>query len=204
MIKTKSANVKAVLKKGDSIELKYGEWGGLGLDIVELDCGYSLDFNSDTQPISMLKSLKKLTMYATSIDNLSFAISLSQLEVLECGINNIVDLTPLTNLKLLKKLRLAENSIEDLGPLENLDNLIELDVSDNCVKSLAPIAKLKNLKIIDFVYQRPLIKDLTPLKQLKDLKIAMVGGHPVSYDELKSMVEKNKNIAGLFNGDHKI
>ena len=194
--------VKATLKNANIIDIEYGKWQGMELDIIELDCGYG--FAYDAKPISTLKNLRKLVINGAFLHSLSFVEPLRQLESLECAINKIADLAPLKNLKRLRSLRLSENSITDITPLEGLENLSELDVSDNCIKSLAPIAKIKNLKLIDFTYQRPLIKDLTPLKEPKDLEIVLVGQSPATYNELKLTAETNKEIAGLIKIDYKM
>ena len=189
----------AKLKDGKVLELEFGNWQGHEDDIVELNCGYNLD--SDPQPISMLKNLKKLVIYAAGIDNLSFVAALNKLEVLECIINKIVDLTPLKNLKLLRELSLAENSIKDLSPLENLENLEKLDVSDNCIKSLASISKMKNLKIINFIYQRPFIEDLTPLANIENLRISVIDGEfgesTTTYKQIDERIKGGKAVSGI-------
>lgn len=199
--------IRATLENGDCIKLKYGEWNGLEHKIVELDCGYGLTCNHGHQYISSLINLKKLRLNAAGICDLSFIMPLNKIEELECVLNHIVDISPLKKLNRLRELNLDENSIEDLSPLENLVDLEKLFFSDNCVKSLEPIAKLKSLNFIDFVYQRPFIKDLTPLKQLKNLKIGVIGNEffanaPASYDEIKNVAEKYKDVAGLIKGDY--
>lgn len=201
--------VKAKTESGDIVELNYGEWNGLESKIVELDCGMGLSSDDKYMSISLLKNLKKLRLNAADVNDLSFVQHLNKIEELECVVNNIVDISPLKKLILLKKLNIGENSVKDLSSLENLINLEELNFSDNCVRSLAPSAKIKNLKFIDFLYQRPLIKDLTPLKQVKNLKIAVVGndffdGGSASYNEIKMIAEKYKIIPGLINVDYKM
>lgn len=201
-------NVKATLESGDILELEYGKWSGLELNIVELDCGMGLLCNNQYNPISLLKNLKKLRLNAAGVNELSFIQPLNKIEELECAINNIIDVSPLKNLTLLKSLDFSENSVKDLSPLENLVNLEKLSFSDNCVENLAPIAKIKNLKYLNFLYQCPLIKDLTPLKLLKNLEIGVIGNLFescfASYDEIKRIATKYKIIPGLINGNYQM
>jgi len=93
---------------------------------------------------------------------------------LKMGLQNISDISPLSNLTKLKKLGLDQNrKISDITPLENLTELEWLNLSNNLITDVTAIKDLVKLKYLNLRYNK--INDISSLSkmiQLEELKMA--------------------------------
>ena len=101
---------------------------------------------------SDMESLELLDGYAgfdEKIHSLSGLEAAVNLEVLELGMNNISDVTPLKNLTKLRILNVYDNKVSDLGPLAGFTSLSNLNVSYNQITDLRPLDRLTRLSILE-------------------------------------------------------
>ena len=123
---------------------------------------------NDLSPVTMIKSLKNLTMSGTQVSNLQPLSQLSDLEVLQCNQSPVSDLTPLSGLSKLQKLDIENTPVEDLEPIAVLLDLRSLNASGTQVKSIDPVKGL--MKLEEIKLNNTLIKSLKPLLELPRLK----------------------------------
>lgn len=143
-------------------------------DLLKLDSLAS--YCMITKPIYSLKGLENCTnlrfLHETiqNIADISLLSNLVQLEVLELSQNRVIkDITPLKNLTNLKNLDLQANMVEDISVLENLKHLTYLNLIDNSIKSLAPIGKLTDLD--ELWLSLSVDNNLSFIKSLRNLQL---------------------------------
>lgn len=112
-----------------------------------------------------------------SIMSLKDLQKLPNLRKAAVSMQQINDLTPLTNLKQLQILILKNNPIEDLSPLKGLDSLERLSVFNTFVKDFSPLAeciRLRDLDAGDTLVQTPTaFADLENLNNLNLYKLQL-------------------------------
>jgi len=79
--------------------------------------------------------LKSLTVYGTSVNDLTPLAGLTNLVYLRVSGTSVKDLTPLAGLKHLVTLNLADTSVCELTPLAGLNELTSLNVRGTPVSS---------------------------------------------------------------------
>jgi len=115
-----------------------------------------------------LANVKSLDLDGKQIDDLTSMPSVKNLIFLDLGVNQIVDLKPLSAQVNLGSLILSDNQIENITPLEGLSRLEYLDLRHNRIanlKALSAITKLKTLYLSE-----NFIQDLTPLAGMVELE----------------------------------
>ena len=86
---------------------------------------------SGWENVQYCKSLRKIYMDLTSIDDISFFENLTDLEeIYMCNVN-VFDISSLSSLKSLKRVSIIETNVSDLTPLVHLNNPEYLYVSCN-------------------------------------------------------------------------
>ncbi len=125
------------------------------------------------EKIAQLNNLKRLWLYnehldgRSSLDDLSFLATLTNLEQLDFSLSNVSDLTPIKDLKNLRSLIFWETNVEDLSSISSLSLLENLHVASN-VNDLSPIKNLYQLREVNLTYS--MVTDLSPLKNLNKLE----------------------------------
>ena len=84
--------------------------------------------NLTNLPVKDLQAIEHLNIdYCSSIKDLSFISSLTQLKTLSIASTSIMDLTPLSTLTKLRNLNISSLKVKSLKPLEHLNNLKSLE-----------------------------------------------------------------------------
>ena len=117
---------------------------------------------------SKYPNLKKLTLRAGTIGDISPIASLTQLEELELPHHQIMDIGPLLGLKHLCKLSLKDNFLYDLRGMDMLTNLNEVDLSSNRINEVNVLGCMQNLRRI--VLDDNPLTDIGVLQHLPDLE----------------------------------
>ncbi|MGL5381693.1 leucine-rich repeat domain-containing protein [Clostridium sp.] len=148
-----------------------------------------------------------------NIDIISSISSITKLRLVNCGIDNSMDLNHLANMKNLTHLSLLDNkitnidfladcktilvlllggnNIEDISPLKELSNLIQLDLYNNNISDLTPLSKLTSLTLLDLSKNK--ISDINTLANLKKLDWLFLNNNSIS--DISPL--KDINISGL-------
>ena len=130
---------------------------------------------ADAWQIAGLEGLRRLSMRAAGLEDLSALSTLANLRVLDIGGNRIAVLHPLAGLALLEDLHAADNRIEDLSPLASLTRLRVLELGGNRVSDLHPLAGLRDLRHLDLTGNAA-VSDLTPLGGMPLLRRVVLEG----------------------------
>ena len=88
---------------------------------------------------------------------------------LNLAVNNVTDISPLSNLHYLVDLNLWGNRVADLSPLSNLTNLTHLDLWGNQFYDLSPVGNLTNLASLAVGDNFYFNGDLSALRNLTNL-----------------------------------
>ncbi|MCB9305123.1 MAG: TIR domain-containing protein [Lewinellaceae bacterium] len=126
-------------------------------------------FSSLPKSIDKLVHLKKLWLGGDWNNNLQFndlshISTLTNLEQLECSVNQVFNLVPLSNLTKLKSLSVWQTQVSDLVPISGLYQLEYLSFASTAVTDLSPLMNLNSLRHLDFSNCH--IRDLSPLSSL--------------------------------------
>jgi internalin A len=108
--------------------------------------------------LSKFRHLKKLSLLATGLKNISFLQGLSHLTQLDLRSNLITDISSLQGLSHLTQLDLRSNLITDISSLQGLSNLTRLYLSDNQITDISFLQGLSKLTLLDLRNNR--IKEL--------------------------------------------
>ncbi|TLS50791.1 hypothetical protein FE782_19035 [Paenibacillus antri] len=183
------------------------------LHTLELRDGYSVQ---DVSPIQRLKSLRKLSLWQTTIGDLTPFAELTELRELEIQDMVAMDLEPFRSLTKLESLWLGSNRLKDISALEAMPNLRELTLYawEERKLNAAPLYGLKNLKLlhipnagienIEFVNAMPELQsldvrgnpigDFAPIAGLANLTVLSLAGESV---EDLSFVRTLENLKHL-------
>ncbi|MFC2146294.1 COR domain-containing protein [Acidobacteriota bacterium] len=99
-------------------------------------------------------NINGLNLFMEDISDISFLSDFTNLTHLELGSNQISDLSPLRPLSNLTHLYLDGNQISDLSPLRELNNLTRLILSKNQIDDLSPLIPLRNLKRLVLIHNK--------------------------------------------------
>lgn len=125
----------------------------------------SLDGNarglSNLRGIDRLTNLEWLNIGNNELVDLRPLRGLSKLEYLDLGSNRVQDLNPIAGLTRLTTLILNNNRIEDISALQNLANLRRLNLSGNRIRDIGPLASCRGLTSLYLKKNR--IGDIGPL-----------------------------------------
>ena len=117
-------------------------------------------------------NLVELEIVAMGLSNEQLAVlaSLTKLESLKLGENDITDLSPIARLTNLRTLDISENPIADLRlrPSVELPNLTALSAFDIGLTDLRPIAEWVNLQHLELWGNK--IDDISPIARLINLQ----------------------------------
>ena len=123
---------------------------------------------TDVSFLGALPDLKGLTLFLTSVTNLTPLQGLNRLSQLNLEFSPVSDLTPLKGLPSLGLLKLNDTAVTDLAPLNGLKSLTELHLDNTKVSDLTPLKGLPNLRSLHLRHTE--VTDLTPLKGMPFLK----------------------------------
>lgn len=169
----------------------------------------------DVKPLSNLKRLKVLNLYACSVRDISSFNKLLNIESLKLPINNIenveslgnlknlrvlslfgneiVDITPLRNLTNLEDLNLGSNKITDISALKGLRKLKKLSISSNMISNISVLSKLSSLESLEIsVRYINNLKPLINLKNLRNIDIYDSPGSAYTREEVIKLVSKDE------------
>jgi len=133
---------------------------------------------NDLNPLTALAKLRTLYLYGISFTDLSPLATLTELNELGIGYNDLHDLGPLSSLRDLRYLELTRTRAGDLIPLANLTNLNRLDLSCNQITDLAPLAELPHLTRLDLTGNR--IQNVEALTNLNSLTRLTLDLNPIN------------------------
>ncbi|CAL6002462.1 Conserved_hypothetical protein [Hexamita inflata] len=124
----------------------------------------------DLTHIHIVKSLTKLNMAECGLQNIDQISSLVNLEELDISYNNCIkDISPLYQVRSLIKLFINNCGLKNIDQITQLINLEVLYISNNQQQSIDSISLLVNLKELDISYNDNI--DIAPLKNLVGLTI---------------------------------
>jgi Leucine-rich repeat (LRR) protein len=112
-----------------------------------------------------LPNLINLDISVNQIKNITSLSNLTRLKSLNISCNYITDITPLQSLINLESLNISTNLIDDVDALRNLTRLKLLDISDNNITDITPLQSLINLESLDIGNND--VTDITPLQSLQ-------------------------------------
>lgn len=140
-----------------------------------------------------LDSLKKLNADVNQITDISSISDLHNLKELDLIDNHIEDLSALQNLSKLQVLQLGKNNISTISSLQQLEALQKLGLSNNNISSIFPLQQLKNLQKLDLSYNNisdiNLISDLISNGKLDDINLS--DNHVNNVQNLKGVSDKH-------------
>lgn len=117
--------------------------------------------------ISILKSLRMLSICVCGIQNVDCLSGLQNLDSLFVSYNKLNDISSLAKLEALRHLSIEGNEIKDLNVLGRFNSLRFLSCSE--VVNLEPLTKIPHLIAIR-IFDSPLLKEIKPLGKIKTLK----------------------------------
>ena len=133
------------------------------LRLTRLDAGSNRGITNLTG-LEYATDLKDLRLCVNQIHDLSPLSELIHLEHLSLCANQISDISPLANLTNLKKLDLGANKISDITALENLTQLVLIFLRDNSLQDISILANLTQLTILRL--DKNQIRDISPIANL--------------------------------------
>ncbi len=158
--------------------------------LMELDASErGIDY---LEGVERMPNLTRLNLRGNRITDLSPLATLSRLQSLDLGDNNIVDLADvnldtLSRLPELRELTLRDNRgashperpgeherVADLSALAALEALEVLDLSDNHIEDVTPLGRLVRLRSLDLSANRlaeDALSALSSLRRLEDLNV---------------------------------
>jgi small GTP-binding protein len=132
---------------------------GLNLDGIKM--------NSLPGSISELTNLERLSLYRTSINDISLLHYLPNLKHLNLNRTGIREIPVLAELKNLTSLDVGGNTLDDISILREVPNLMDLCLSHTEIQDFSIIGELTSLKTLDL--SRTKIQDISILAELKNL-----------------------------------
>ena len=121
---------------------------------------------------------------------------ITDLENLDVGGSNIVDLDPLSALRNLRSLKCNNTTIIDLEPIGSMTLLEELDISATSVKSLHALSSMINLKrlTIDGTY----IDSLNAIDGLKSLEYLSCENTEIDKSLIEAFATRNQQCLVIY------
>ncbi|HSQ87488.1 hypothetical protein [Romboutsia sp.] len=118
-----------------------------------------------------LITLREIDLSDCCINNLKGLEYATNLNSINLSKNEIIDTSPLSKLHRLVNLELSENRIEDVSFLNNLKKLKSVGLDSNNISHIRDLSNLKNLNLINISNNK--IKDLSFVRTLhcKNIKI---------------------------------
>lgn len=121
---------------------------------------------------------------------------LTDMEDLNIGRSNIVDLTPISALRNLRTLNLERTTVQDLTPLAALTLLEELDVSNTSIKSLEGVEAMLNLRKISI--NEDFIDSINVLLRLPDLTYLSCENSSVSETTINAFIKEKPDCLVIY------
>ena len=168
-------------------------------DITEFTVPQGVENYEDLQ---LLPYVQKLTLQGARLDTLGYLVGLTKLEYLDlsdsrfppidltvlvnlpaltelnltnCGLSSIADLTGAPALKVLN---LSNNTIRNMDALSTISTLEELNLEHNAVTGLQALAALSNLTKLNLAHNS--VSDLSPLANCVNLSWLHAGNNAIS------------------------
>ena len=111
--------------------------------------------------------LRVLDLAVNQIEDISLLSQLEYLNILYIGFNKIRDITPLKTLKHLGTLHLGNNPISDITVLTSLPSLEVLSISSNPILNITQVWELTHLRGLSLSYSD--ISDISPIENFEVL-----------------------------------
>lgn len=128
---------------------------------------------TDLTPLNKLKRLRKLNLFRTQVSDLTPIVEQQNLRTLYISGPYITDITPLAKLTELRQLQLYDTEISDLTPLAGLSKLETLGINNSPVSDVSPLSGLHNLRTLKLYGTR--VSDLRSLAGLNRITISTRG-----------------------------
>ncbi|WP_454193321.1 leucine-rich repeat domain-containing protein [Paenibacillus sp. Marseille-Q7038] len=132
------------------------------LQILDLNQNQITDATYINKLPKSIVSLKLAYNPLSHINQLQNISHLTNLEVLDLSGLKLSSLNPLQDLQQLTNLNVSDNQITSLDPLKDLKSLTNLDVSKNLIFNLAPLQELNHIQSLDLASN--LVWDLKPIQ----------------------------------------
>jgi len=191
-------NLQAAIRQ----ELELGEYDELTVEDLEgltsLDAGGRGILN--IRGLEYCINLTDLNLADNYVNDLLPLAELTQLTSLTLSSNDVSDLEPLSNLVQLQQLDLYDNHIADLAPLSLLDQLESLTLWQNDISDISPLAGLASLTYLDLEANQ--ISDIAALQYLPALETLHLTDNHIS--DLQPLVDNPGMDAGdvVYVGDN--
>ena len=121
-----------------------------------------------------LTTLSAFNREIVNLQGLEYAVNLTNIDL---SINQISEITPLSNLTKLARLVLGYNQISDITPLQNLTNINNLNLYSNQISDLSPLINM-NLISLSISYNQ--ISDITLLQNFTNLTYLRLSNNQIS------------------------
>ncbi|HEY9058967.1 MAG TPA: stalk domain-containing protein [Pseudobacteroides sp.] len=143
-----------------------------------------------TTDAKKVKTLNLENKGITNIEGLQYFRGLTELNLIENKVKDIMKLGSLTELKTLK---MDKNRVYDISPLKYLTKLTVVWIQENHVKDLSPLKELTGMRGLVLTYNQ--IFDISPLANMKKLDYLYIAGNPITdINILKGLKNINKLI----------
>ena len=127
---------------------------------------------------SELVLMDSLIAESKGIEDLTGLENCSNLILLHLGLNEITDISALSEMLILRDLDLRDNSITDISPLSSLTDLIFLQLSRNPLSSLEDLENLTGLILLNINSVE--ISDIQSLSSLPNLQYLYIFGNSIT------------------------
>ena len=145
----------------------------------------------DTSGVRGYDNVSDLDVGENQITNLVDLSVLTKLTVLNIYHNPVSDLSPLSNLKGLIRIDAGETPISDLAPLSSLYELTYLDVWYTNVSDLSPLSSLTSLT--NLYLSHSLVTSLDPIVNLPNISVLSISGLNITDGSLERFKQKHPN-----------
>ena len=153
---------------------------GLMVDAnLEIRIRYKINYPVGDLSADKLQMIDSLNVAVFALQNPIHSLNgieyCSNFIYLSAGLQNIVDLKPLSSLTKLEFLNLDQNlALEDISPIYNLTNLKTLVLFSDPITDISGLSNLINLKTLDLNWTP--ISDISPLANLVNLEVLFLAG----------------------------
>lgn len=130
------------------------------------------------EPLSQLRSIKRINCSHTPVEDLTPIRNLSQLESLDISHTHVKDLSPLHYAGKLRDLNIGYTPVEDIQILGQFTSLEKLNMDSTAIRDLSPLMPLEQLR--DLRFRESMVDNLLPLSGMSSLNILDCSGTRIS------------------------
>ena len=158
--------------------------------LKRLDIRFSLEIK-DATPLKNLKNLEFLSIWGTSIADLTPLVGLDKLKEINARTTKIIDARPLEKMASLEKIDLLGTPIQDISPLARIEKMKEILICSTKVEDLSPLYPVaERLTYLDIC--NVLWRDFGELKRFRNLETLKLWGLPIG--DLNLLKDLNKLV----------